>query len=91
MAGNGLTKARRVEQNLTWMDQAACRGKDPNIFFPPKWDRSAGDQARAICADCPVLDRCLAYAVTLPANEPGIYAGLSQRERQRRAGWRKTR
>ena len=60
----------------------ACRGVDTNIFFPSRYDDN-GQAAKAICARCPVIDECLAYALSLPF-EPldGIWGGLSKNERR---------
>jgi WhiB family redox-sensing transcriptional regulator len=63
----------------TWRDDAACRGIDPELFFPTR----GGDtrQPRAVCADCPVRTDCLEHAIT--TNEKvGIWGGLSERERR---------
>ena len=37
----------------TWRQRAACRGVDPDIFYPVS-DEEAED-AKAICAQCPSL------------------------------------
>lgn len=64
-----------------WRDQAACQGKDPNLFYPEHrgfWDASA---ALAICAECPVRDPCLEYA--LANNERhGVWGGVLDEERR---------
>lgn len=58
-----------------WIDQAACAGTDPDVFFPPA-DRHGWSPgpARRICAACPVRVECLTDAVD--RREPaGIWAG----------------
>ena len=35
-----------------WMAEAACRGLDVQLFFPERGELT--DQARAVCARCPV-------------------------------------
>ena len=51
-----------------WQWRAACRGEDANLFFPPNHveEREARllreQQAKAICATCPVRIECLEYA-----------------------------
>ena len=60
---------------------AACYGADPNIFFPARGYSSAAD-AKAICADCPAIDECRAFAVDLMMDR-GIWGGTSERERRR--------
>ena len=41
-------------------DGPACRGADPELFFPGPGQ--SADQAKAICASCPVRAECLALA-----------------------------
>lgn len=53
--------------DIDWRAQAACRGHDPEIWFPVqvhnKRDRrEASLTARFICSDCPVRAACLAWA-----------------------------
>ena len=47
--------------NLSWRQRAACRGVDPDIFYPVS-DEEAGP-AKTICAQCPVREACLEYAL----------------------------
>jgi WhiB family transcriptional regulator, redox-sensing transcriptional regulator len=62
-----------------WTARARCAETDPEIFFPPADDPAT--EARHICAQCPVREDCLAYA--LDADERfGIWGGLDPRERQ---------
>ena len=60
-----------------WMEHAACRDVDPAIFFPNARSRyadrvAAAQYAAAICAECPVVDYCRAYAAK---EKWGIWAG----------------
>jgi WhiB family redox-sensing transcriptional regulator len=75
-----------------WRTLAACRGLDPELFFPARGDSHTARNAQAVCATCPVAERCLEYAIEVGETE-GIWGGLSGRqlrqERQRRAGGRK--
>lgn len=65
-----------------WAHRAACLDADPEVFFPEKGRRDAADEAKAICAECPVAWECLEYA--LANNEGwGVWGGLSERERRR--------
>lgn len=71
-----------------WMEQAACRDVDPDIFFTPDGEygprRRQERQAKAVCASCPVLRRCRAHACEV--GEPyGIWGGLTEREREQQA------
>ncbi len=64
-----------------WFDHAACRGLDVALFHPDRGDYRGEQQARAVCAHCPVQARCLAHALT--HHEPhGIWGGTSARERR---------
>ena len=76
-----------------WRARAACRGSDPELFFPTAESGPvrAGQvaAAKAVCARCPVRAACLAEAL---ARIPyGIAGGLTEYERRRlRAGDRAT-
>lgn len=74
-----------------WALQAACTGEDIEIFFPEltrheQTFREQIKEAKAICADCPVQEECLDYA--LENHEDmlgGIFGGLTYKERSRLA------
>ena len=67
-----------------WQLEAACRG-DSEPFFHPFGEREPSRsrreaRAKAICARCPVLERCREQA--LASREPyGVWGGLSESER----------
>jgi len=63
-----------------WREQAACRGTNPDVFFPERGESSKA--AKAICAACPVTGECLDYALTHAIHD-GIWGGLSERARKR--------
>lgn len=64
---------------MSWRDDAACRDADPDIFYPETPDYQ---DARAICAQCPVRDRCLTDAMaTERGTRYGMFGGLTPRER----------
>lgn len=67
-----------------WRDHAACRGEDPELFFPVGTTGPALDQidaAKAVCQRCPVMAECLAWA--LKNGEPdGIWGGRTTDERR---------
>lgn len=71
----------------TWKARAACRGPESFVFFPPphpeRRDERLGREAKAkqICAQCPVQDPCLEFAISI--REPhGIWGGLTESERR---------
>lgn len=67
-----------------WRSRAACRGTDPEMFFPvaeagPVLERQI-DRAKWVCDGCPVQLACREWAVdSLPH---GIAGGLTEDERQ---------
>ena len=76
-----------LDVDSTWKERAACRGPDTWLFFPPnQFERkdeklAREEQAKAICATCPVREPCLAYALRI--REPhGIWGGMSEAERR---------
>lgn len=74
----------------TWMAAGSCRQVDPEVFFPGRAESAA--PARLVCAACPVLEQCRAYAVADPSLE-GVWGGLTVKQRQAlrvaSPGWRK--
>lgn len=66
--------------NATWRQHAACRGIDPDVFHPVS-DEDA-EEAKAICAICPVRQPCLEHALVNRERE-GVWGGLTDRERRR--------
>ncbi len=83
------THLGRLRDNVTatmttitnsWRDQAACRGLDPDIFYPVSDDDA--DMAKAVCATCPVREACLEHALANRERD-GIWGGASERERRR--------
>lgn len=79
-----------------WRERAACRGVNPELFFPKRGaDKRSVDHrasiARAVCALCPVRMPCLAVALgaeidDLPLPRPsqlaGIWGGTNEIERR---------
>jgi WhiB family redox-sensing transcriptional regulator len=70
------------EPDVNWRGEAACTGVDSELFFPVSEDESASEAAKAICAQCPVREACLQYA--LATNQTaGVWGGLDSGERRR--------
>ena len=67
--------------NLAWRQQARCRGVDPAIFYPVS-DEDEALEAKEICAECPVREPCLEYALTV-REKNGVWGGRTERERRR--------
>jgi WhiB family redox-sensing transcriptional regulator len=64
-------------QDMSWWQDAECRGTDPDLFFPERGASLVA--AKAVCADCSVADECLAFGLY---EKFGIWGGLSERERR---------
>lgn len=70
-----------------WMSRGACRGEDPELFFPIAATGPALDQvsaAKAVCDRCVVRAMCLAYA--LATRQAGIWGGTTGDERYPASG-----
>lgn len=80
-----MTAEMHVFMRADWMDDAACASK------PTRWwySNDLGDEARAkmVCATCPVIQDCEAYAMAR-GEEHGIWGGKTPVERgvRRRLG-----
>jgi WhiB family redox-sensing transcriptional regulator len=66
--------------DLSWRHRSACRGVDPDIFYPVS-DEEA-EAAKAVCAACPVRQPCLEYAL-VKRERDGVWGGATERERRR--------
>ncbi len=62
-----------------WHARAACDGRDPtgSVFFPDHGKSAAA--AKEICAGCPVVGECLAWA--LEHEDWGVFGGMTANER----------
>lgn len=65
----------------TWRQHAACRGIDPDVFYPLDQDDD-DEAAKQVCLACPVRQACLEYALTSRETD-GVWGGASERERRR--------
>jgi WhiB family transcriptional regulator, redox-sensing transcriptional regulator len=68
-----------------WTFKAACKGSDPELFFPIS-DVGPGAlqvaEAKTVCGRCPVTSDCLAYALD-NGLDAGIFGGLTETERRK--------
>jgi WhiB family redox-sensing transcriptional regulator len=84
MSDVGRLPAPSLEQ-WEWQLSAACRGIDSDVFFHLSGVRGAARSrrekaAKEICATCPVIQDCLAWA--LRVREPyGVWGGKTPDER----------
>lgn len=65
---------------MRWQTAAACRGANPELFYPGRGESLA--PARAICAGCPVAVECAAAG---SKELYGIWGGTSRFDRRNRA------
>ena len=73
-----LSRRTRAE----WIRRGACVEVDTAVFY----DERLADQARRVCARCPVKRQCLEFA--LATNALGVWAGTTEQYRQRLRGRR---
>lgn len=66
---------------LAWRRNAACRGLDPEIFFPAIEEADVAD-AKAVCGSCMVQQPCLEWALQVREKE-GVWGGATEKERRR--------
>ena len=63
-----------------WNDQAACRGLDPEIFYPVSEEEA--ERAKAVCGQCAVQASCLEHALGSRERD-GVWGGATEKERRR--------
>ncbi len=63
-----------------WNDQAACRGLDPEIFYPVSEEEA--ERAKAVCGQCAVQQSCLEHALGSRERD-GVWGGATEKERRR--------
>ena len=85
-----ITQAAAIPDTLTrpaaWKDLAVCTAEDPDFFFPSKGDVAGIDDARMVCAGCPVRLDCLEDALQAEGGRSvqhryGVYGGLGPKQR----------
>ncbi len=59
---------------------ALCAQTDPELFFPDRTNISNGYLAKKICAKCPLIDKCLDYALD-HWDIQGIWGGTNETQR----------
>lgn len=69
-------------EDLAWRLRAACRGRDPALWFPLSPGAREVRIAKAFCSSCPVRPRCLHEALRR-GDLQGIWGGLTTEERRR--------
>jgi hypothetical protein len=68
--------AMPIEDGVSlWQTMAKCSGKNTEIFF------QNDEEAKRICADCPVRPDCLDAALIY--NYSGVWGGTTDKERRK--------
>lgn len=69
--------------DLAWAERAACKGYPTDWWFPHATEQA--QEAKRICASCPVKGDCLRYAEAETVGGrvlDGVWGGLSFRQRR---------
>ncbi|WP_345564246.1 WhiB family transcriptional regulator [Nonomuraea rosea] len=69
---------------LDWTRRASCLDLDPELFFPISLEgpsHSQVEQAKQVCANCPVREPCLAYALDT-RQAYGVWGGTDPEQRR---------
>ena len=59
-----------------------CTDYDTDIFFPEEYEDADVAQAKSICNDCWIKDKCLSFAISTNEKE-GVWGGTTPVERRR--------
>lgn len=79
-----LGEARPQELDPSWRLNGACVNLASDDFYPEGGQRQvriAYDRARVLCAECPVAQRCLEYALDNEERH-GMWGGATPAERE---------
>jgi hypothetical protein len=76
-----LSEFSLVLKTFDWMDDAACRGQSPEVFFPESGYNGKVRNALRVCKDCPVRGKCLEFALSNEI-EYGIWGGATAMQRK---------
>ncbi|MEJ8631988.1 WhiB family transcriptional regulator [Streptomyces sp. MS2.AVA.5] len=71
--------------NTNWRAESACAEEDPELFFPIGNTGPAllqVHEAKAVCRRCPVMERCLQWALE-SGQEHGVWGGTDEGDRRR--------
>ena len=75
-----------VSEHYEWQLRGHCHGLDVAVFFLPEGVRGPRKArreraAKAICSQCPVLERCAEFALTT-REQYGVWGGMTPEERE---------
>ena len=86
VGGPSQPASSTVSAGDDWRHWAACRGQDPELFFPVGIGLEAltqTQQAQAVCRRCPVQSECYDYAWRNGILD-GVWGGCGEEERRAR-------
>jgi WhiB family redox-sensing transcriptional regulator len=66
--------------DIEWRSLGACRGLDPEVFFPETAEQV--EQALGICDGCGVRVACLEHALAR-REKVGVWGGTTDKDRRR--------
>ncbi|GAC1421799.1 MAG: WhiB family transcriptional regulator [Actinomycetota bacterium] len=66
------------DDRYNWQEEGACRGVEPEIFFPISEDDAW--RAKEICGVCSVKEQCLVFALQ-NRERYGVWGGVTEKER----------
>jgi len=76
---SGTTDRSACVDDRGWIEQASCRGVDPEDFFVR--GTVGARAALRLCRGCPVQEPCLEYAL-VEEIDFGVWGGLTERQRR---------
>ena len=80
-----LSLPKPLLESYWWQEYGSCRGMDVGHFFYASNERGSKrrrreEQAKEVCAGCPVIDLCREHALNSEAY--GIWGGTTEAERE---------
>ena len=80
----GSLTLQRLKIMQGWQTRGACRGEDPELFFPIGTRGPSAEQAQSakdICSSCPVAVSCLQWALD-SGQQHGVFGNMTLEERR---------
>ncbi|MHB8513064.1 MAG: WhiB family transcriptional regulator [Actinomycetota bacterium] len=66
------------DDRYNWQEDGACRGVEPEVFFPVAEEEAW--RAKEICGVCDVKAQCLVFALQ-NRERYGVWGGVTEKER----------
>jgi WhiB family transcriptional regulator, redox-sensing transcriptional regulator len=81
VARSSVEELLDLMEGPAWMTQAACKNHPEVSWFPRKGGGRREEQAKRICAGCPVRYTCLLWALERGSDLQGIWGGRGAQTR----------